>query len=208
MAIHERITSPPSERETHELMLAAIEALRADMAEVKKQIAGVRAAVSEQVISRQDLRMVSLSVKTLREAANGRPRPDSALEGLRADLREIREHVVLRGRPPKEPTLPPAAPTVLTIDSAALASLATIMGATAHPVAAAAPEGHGAPSAPMLYGVPAIAAFLGLRTSQATHLASNGGIPTFKIGGRVCATREALRLWLAQRTAGGREERS
>ena len=53
-------------------------------------------------------------------------------------------------------------------------------------------------SADLLHGVPAIAAFMGLEERQARHLADTTNIPTFKIGGRICARRSSLRAWLAE----------
>ncbi len=50
-----------------------------------------------------------------------------------------------------------------------------------------------------LYGMPAIASFLGLGVRQAYHLKEAGNIPTFKIGGKVCARRSTLTQWLESR---------
>jgi hypothetical protein len=50
----------------------------------------------------------------------------------------------------------------------------------------------------LLYGVPAIAAFLGLRTKQARHRISDGTIPSFRIGGTICARRSSLAAWLEE----------
>jgi Phage Terminase len=57
-------------------------------------------------------------------------------------------------------------------------------------------------SAPdLLYGVQAIAGFLGLTRHQAQHRIDEGNIPTFRMGGRtrgtICARRSTLRTWLA-----------
>jgi hypothetical protein len=53
----------------------------------------------------------------------------------------------------------------------------------------------------LLYGVPSIAAFLGVRTRQASHRIASGSIPTFKIGKSICARRSSLAAWLrAQET--------
>lgn len=49
----------------------------------------------------------------------------------------------------------------------------------------------------LLYGMPAIAEYLQMRTRQAYHLAENG-LPTFKIGKKTCARRSALSKWLAE----------
>jgi len=55
----------------------------------------------------------------------------------------------------------------------------------------------------LLYGVPAIAAFLGLRTKQARHRIAAGAIPVFRIGGTICARRTSLANWLAECEARG-----
>ena len=59
--------------------------------------------------------------------------------------------------------------------------------------------------ADLLYGVPAIATYLGLTDKQVRHRAEAGDIPTFKIGGTVCARRSSLSAWLAQLEARARE---
>lgn len=55
--------------------------------------------------------------------------------------------------------------------------------------------------ADLLYGVQAIAAFLGLSRHQAQHRIDEGLIPTFRLGGgkrgTICARRTSLRSWLA-----------
>jgi excisionase family DNA binding protein len=51
----------------------------------------------------------------------------------------------------------------------------------------------------LLYGVPAIAKFLGLTERQVRHRVRDGELPTFKIGGTVCARRTSLVAWLADR---------
>lgn len=48
----------------------------------------------------------------------------------------------------------------------------------------------------LLFGVPAIAQFLGLGEWQARHQIRNGRIPTFKIGKSICARRSTLQTWL------------
>lgn len=48
----------------------------------------------------------------------------------------------------------------------------------------------------LLYGSTAIAEFLGLTLKQCRHRIEAGIIPTFKIGGTTCATRDGLRDWL------------
>jgi len=49
----------------------------------------------------------------------------------------------------------------------------------------------------LLYGVAAIASYLGLTEKQARHRTQQGTIPTFKMGSVVCARRSSLRAWLA-----------
>ena len=44
----------------------------------------------------------------------------------------------------------------------------------------------------LLYGVPAIAEHLEMTQPQVYHLHNKGELPTFKIGGKVCARRSAL----------------
>jgi hypothetical protein len=51
----------------------------------------------------------------------------------------------------------------------------------------------------LLYGAPAIAQFLGLTERQVRHRVADGELPTFKIGGTVCARRASLVEWLAMR---------
>lgn len=51
--------------------------------------------------------------------------------------------------------------------------------------------------ADLLHGMPAIAAFLGLNERQARHLDATNDMPTFRLGGRICARRSTLRTWLA-----------
>lgn len=48
----------------------------------------------------------------------------------------------------------------------------------------------------LLYGVPAIAKHLNMRTRQVYHLAANHGLPVFKIGGKTCAKKSALAAWI------------
>lgn len=56
--------------------------------------------------------------------------------------------------------------------------------------------------ADLLYGVAAIAAFLGLSRHQAQHRIDDGALPTFRLGGKkggtICARRTTLRAHLAQ----------
>ena len=56
-------------------------------------------------------------------------------------------------------------------------------------------------SADLLYGVPAIAEFLNVRPRQAHHMIDTGGLPAFKIAGKICARRSTVLTWLAQREA-------
>ncbi|GJD58365.1 hypothetical protein MTDSW087_05374 [Methylobacterium dankookense] len=63
------------------------------------------------------------------------------------------------------------------------------------------------PVADLLYGMPEIAAFLGLKTPQARHLADKGTIPTFKVGKLTCARRTSLTKWLADLEASARRDR-
>ncbi len=53
----------------------------------------------------------------------------------------------------------------------------------------------------LLCGVPAIAAAFGWRPRVVYHLKDNHGLPTFKIGKTVCASRGAVRGWIADREA-------
>ncbi len=54
----------------------------------------------------------------------------------------------------------------------------------------------------LLYGVPAIAAHLGLSADQVYHLHKKKAVPTFKIDGKVCARRSSLSAWLAAKEKG------
>jgi len=56
--------------------------------------------------------------------------------------------------------------------------------------------------ADLLYGIPAIAAYLRLKSPQIYHLIAKAGLPTFKIGGRVCARKPSITAWLEQREKG------
>ena len=51
----------------------------------------------------------------------------------------------------------------------------------------------------LLYGASAIAKFLGLTERQVRHRVRDGELPTFKLGGTVCAQRASLVAWLAKR---------
>lgn len=57
-------------------------------------------------------------------------------------------------------------------------------------------------AADLLYGVKAIAAFLGLTERQAQHRIDDGALPTFRLGGKkrgtICARRTTLRAHLAK----------
>lgn len=52
--------------------------------------------------------------------------------------------------------------------------------------------------ADLLYGANAIAVHLSLRRAQVYHPIEAGRLPTFKIGGKVCARRSTVAVWLAQ----------
>lgn len=56
--------------------------------------------------------------------------------------------------------------------------------------------------ADLLYGVKAIASFLGLTRPQAQHRIDAGDLPTFRLGGKtrgtICARRTTLRSHLAK----------
>lgn len=54
--------------------------------------------------------------------------------------------------------------------------------------------------AEILYGVPAIARAIGLKTTQVYHLKSHGGLPTFKVGKTVCARRSTLVAWFNEKS--------
>lgn len=56
----------------------------------------------------------------------------------------------------------------------------------------------------LLYGVPAIAASLGVSARQVRHLVATGTIPTFKVLKLVCARRSTLITWLAEQEAKAR----
>ncbi|KTQ98592.1 hypothetical protein NS226_00790 [Aureimonas ureilytica] len=61
--------------------------------------------------------------------------------------------------------------------------------------------------ADLLYGVPAIAKHLKMTPPQVYHLARNGTLPTFKIGGKVCARPTTLASWLIERERSASESR-
>ena len=54
----------------------------------------------------------------------------------------------------------------------------------------------------LLYGVPAIAAFTGLRERAVYHLAEQGKLPLFKLVLKWCARKSTLRQHLAKLEAG------
>lgn len=51
----------------------------------------------------------------------------------------------------------------------------------------------------LLYGMPAIARHLNIRTRQAHHLKEKGGLPIFDLAGVLCARRSTLNAWIADR---------
>lgn len=53
-------------------------------------------------------------------------------------------------------------------------------------------------SAEVLYGVKAIAKFLGLPKRAAQHQVDTGRIPHFRMGKNICARPSSLRAWLAE----------
>lgn len=55
--------------------------------------------------------------------------------------------------------------------------------------------------ADLLYQVPAIAKFFGMTEKQARHRIERGEIPTFRMGGTICARRSTLTAWLAAQEA-------
>ncbi|WP_340584071.1 DNA-binding protein [Brucella pseudintermedia] len=68
---------------------------------------------------------------------------------------------------------------------------------------------HEEDKADLLYGVPAIAQFLGLGNRQVYHLKDTGSLPTFTLGdtGKVCALKSTLRTWLRDQEAKAQEAR-
>ncbi len=56
----------------------------------------------------------------------------------------------------------------------------------------------------LLYGMPAIAAAFGWKPRQVEHLKNRHGLPTFQIGRCVCASRSAVRAWIARQAQQGR----
>lgn len=59
-------------------------------------------------------------------------------------------------------------------------------------------DGPQQPDTDLMYGVAAIAGHLGMTRKQVYHLHSTGHLPTFKIGGKVCARRSRLEAHFAQ----------
>lgn len=57
--------------------------------------------------------------------------------------------------------------------------------------------------ADLLYGVPAIAAAFNLPWRKVYHLKDHHGLPTFKIGGKVCANRRVVAAWIEKHSQGG-----
>lgn len=53
----------------------------------------------------------------------------------------------------------------------------------------------------LLYGIKALAAFLGITERQAYHLAAKGALPTWKEGRTVVASRASISAWIASREA-------
>lgn len=60
------------------------------------------------------------------------------------------------------------------------------------------------PISDLLYGVPAIAAHLMIRPRQAHHQIAKGGLPTFRVGGVICARPSTIAAWLAEQEAAAR----
>ncbi|KTQ92682.1 hypothetical protein NS226_15330 [Aureimonas ureilytica] len=61
-----------------------------------------------------------------------------------------------------------------------------------------------ADAADLLYGVSAIATYLGIRPRQAKHRLTTGEIPSFRIGENICARRSLLTEWLDAQSRAGR----
>lgn len=61
----------------------------------------------------------------------------------------------------------------------------------------------------LLYGARAIATFLGMREKQVRNRIDQNLIPTFRLGGTVCARKSRLAEWIGELEAGrGRTNRS
>lgn len=54
-----------------------------------------------------------------------------------------------------------------------------------------------------LYGMPAIAAAIGIGVRKAEHLKEKHGLPTFKVGKTVCAKRSTLIAWFNDKSREG-----
>lgn len=65
---------------------------------------------------------------------------------------------------------------------------------------------HGNDNADLLYGAGPISRFMGLTEKQVRHRIEAGQIPSFKIGGTICARRSSLNSWLAEQEAKGKGE--
>lgn len=59
---------------------------------------------------------------------------------------------------------------------------------------------------PLLYGAETIAEYLGINTRQLYHLHETKGLPSFKMGRRICARRSDLDAWLEAAAKGGRAD--
>ncbi len=58
----------------------------------------------------------------------------------------------------------------------------------------------------LLYGVPAIAAHLGIKERQARHRCATGAIPTFRIGQTICSRQSTINRWLDEQERRGAGE--
>ncbi|MCA0344137.1 MAG: DNA-binding protein [Proteobacteria bacterium] len=61
-------------------------------------------------------------------------------------------------------------------------------------------------NADLLYGVTAIATHLGMTAAQVYHLHGKGSLPTFKVGAKVCASKQKLDAWVQELAEGGGDE--
>ncbi len=52
------------------------------------------------------------------------------------------------------------------------------------------------PRAGLLYGVPQIAAYLGIKERQARHQIREGRIPTFRLGKVICTREKEVETWI------------
>ncbi len=59
-------------------------------------------------------------------------------------------------------------------------------------------------TADLLYGVPAIAAHMGIRPMQAHHQIRKGSLPVFRMAGVICARKSTIAAWLAEQEAAAR----